>query len=293
MKRILALLLILFFVSGCLGSLSNLRKNEAPEIAYKRGIDINFKTSENQPPTQIGVDRDFYVSVDVINYAKHELNGDILIYDNWGEEYGNVGDYEKLLLEEETGYIGKKETVGFGPFRYTDKKLVNKNANLVAEVAIDNYPVEIDSNVRVKKSGSSMSSNSLLQAGTLGREASNAPVTIDKIEVDQINLPNTNEVNLDLVLYFKNYGGQIDNDEKRIERFDIALVGGNQPNTKPFDCKPYSTRDKFLVFKDKIESIISCSTSVDLGDQEYRDYPLRIRFSYPYKISKSISIKII
>ncbi|MCX6711912.1 MAG: hypothetical protein NT139_02660 [Candidatus Woesearchaeota archaeon] len=286
MKKVLVLLLILFFVSGCLGSLGNTQ--QPPDVAYKRGIDINFKTSENQPPMQIGVNRDFYVSFDVINYAKYELSGNILIYDNWGEEYGNVQDGTSLSLEGESGFIGKKQTVSFGPFRYTDKKLANKNSNIIAEADVDNYPVEIDSSVRVKKSGSSMSSNLLLQAGMLGREASNAPITIDKIEVNQINLPNTNDVNLDLIIYFKNYGGQINNDDKKIENFNIDLIGGNS-----FDCKSYNEKDKFLVFKDKKDATIICSTSVDLGEQEYRDYPLKIKFSYPYKISKEISIKII
>ncbi len=285
MKKILVLLLILIFVSGCL---SSIRKETTPEIAYRRGIDINFKTSENQPPVQIGVDRDFYVGFDVINYAKHELNADVFLYDNWGQEYGNVDGQETIALEEETGYVGKQKTVTFGSFRYTDKKLANKKATLTAEVKIDNYPVEIDSNIRVKKSGSIITSGSLLSGSTLGREAANAPITIDKIGITQVNLPNTNEVNLDLTIYFKNYGGQINNDNKNIERFDIALIGGNT-----FDCKPYRESDKFLVFKDKKEAIITCTTSVDLGEQDYRDYPLRIRFSYPYKISKSIDIKII
>ena len=60
-----------------------------------------------------------------------------------------------------------------------------------------------------------------------------------------------------------------------------------------FDCKPYSEGDKFLVFKDKKDATIICSTSVNLGDQDYKDYPVIIRFNYPYKISKSIDIKII
>jgi hypothetical protein len=286
MKKILVLLLILFFVSGCLGSLSNLRKEKTPEIAYKRGIDINFKTNEGLPPTNIRLNDDFYISLNVINYAEHELNTNILVYD----EYGNIDDSKSLILEGEPGYLGKQKTVTFEqPFRYTDKKLANKESNIIAEVETDNYPVEINSNIRVKKSGSTVSSNSLLPGNTLGRGASNAPITIDKIDIIQVNIPNTNDVDLKLVIYFHLYGGQINNDEEKIENFDIVLTG----SSNPFDCKSYDKDNKFLVFKDKENAIISCRKIIDLGDQEYKDYPLSISFSYPYKISKSIKVKII
>jgi hypothetical protein len=288
MKKILGLLLILFFISGCLGSLQNLRKEKTPEVAYKRGIDIIFKTNENQPPLQISLNDDFYVSLDVINYAKHELNANILVYDNWGEGYGNVEAQDSTTLEAEAGSIGKKKTISIGPFRYTNKLLVNKKTNIIAEAEILNYPVDIESNLRIKKSGSTMTSNSLFSGNTLGREAANAPITIDNIKITQVNLPDSNQVNLKLTIYFRNYGGQINNDERKIENFDINLIGGTS-----FECKPYKQGDKFLVFKDKKDVTIICSTSVDLGDQEYKDYPLKISFNYPYKISKSVEVKII
>ena len=124
--KIVMIVFVLVFLVGC--RLAELRpgigSGTKESIAANRGVDAAFRYSENQPPDEIRIGRDFKIGLNVINYGDKDADVGVMLSDNLDNEYGEVEDSASLFLsgmlveDEELVRTRNEGRASFGPFKY-------------------------------------------------------------------------------------------------------------------------------------------------------------------------------
>lgn len=302
--KILLIIVILIFVSSwtACDRLNEFRagigSGGKESVAVNRGIDAVFRYSENQPPDEIRIGKDFKIGVNVINYGDKDVDVGVELRDNLDKEYGEVEDSGSLFLNgmfvenEELVKTRNEGRVSFGPFKYNGEILKNEYAWFDAKLSVDKYEVEGAAELCVKKDGVLFGCTKPSSLTNFGFSNSRAPVSISKIEVFESQQEDTDKVDVKLKLFFKKYGGSIKEMNEEVERindFSIGLIEGQS-----FKCGSYYSGEEELVLNKKGEYVMLCETSIELREDEAKVYRLEFSFDYPYEISKqSRKIKII
>jgi len=301
MKRGLIVLLIIgiVFVVGC--SQIN-RGNFDPfggggfrpggrELSVGRGLTLSLV--QNMPPREIkavdGTTQPFRVGISIVNFGEAQ-SGTLKIRDNkLPSVYGaNVVKADDSFSIEGAEYVydergrltvyypfGRDEPPFiYGPFYYTNIE-GNDNTIITATLDIPSYSAEISPSICIPgRSGlnvCSIAGNVNLRSSD--QKSDSVPVSITRITKSVAILEDGVELTLDIDL--KNLGGG-EIEDGRITSFNVDLGG------RSMRCFPTSG---IKLDRGGKASVTCISTILIDPDQSFVEFPLRISYSFPYKLT--------
>lgn len=301
MKKATILLILLLFTAAC-ARIPSARDGASggvlPGQTLPRGVSLTFL--QNQPPSEVFTDFDFWIKLRVTNHGKNNVGGSIKVSDSAPDTFGGISGTEEKSFSlngiEQTidakgnvrDLIESSEEITFGPYQYNDE--VGKELKTTIRAELDYaYDLLINPQLCIKGrlvEGASpkCNENYILSGNELGFEASSAPISITRIEKNTLT-GDENFANIRLNIFLRDSGGgRINNPDQVIEDINVELVGSGD-----FKCTP-----RIISFKkDKGEKSFVCLLSTIIGEEELVEAPLRVSLTYPYvaQIAKTITIK--
>ncbi len=292
--KLLFLILLLFLIVGCTGfpSLSFLGKQDQPEIG--RGIRMYFLPGA--PPTDriiIGEGSTFLVRVGIDNYGE-DVRGELKIWDNLpngietqigiidaplkaARTISDPNDPDKIINIIPEKHFFPETAQEFG---YKSEDIApGTKLNIFAELTINNYHVVIPTNFCLKRETAEdvpCSNQEVITSGKLGKQATYAPVTVDRIE--KIATPlGEDDFFVDLKIVLKNVGGgEIFSNDREKDVMEVPTVRISTAGNA--ECAP-----KKVIFTNN-QATINCIIKQLKVGQSYTDHQMWIEYNFPYKM---------
>lgn len=301
MKKIVILLVItLFFVSGCLESITNLFPTTT-SITTKDDVLISF-IADKPPQDTLYEGDEFQVGVDFTNYAKRQIEGQLCISDSPADTYGGIPnrECEDVILESAEGTPSKYEA-NF-PTLYSYNNLQEDLSMSTIIIATFKYLGETSASpqVCIKRdrdikvpSNIPCSDSETISGSKLA--TTNAPIAINSIKKSVAYL-GKDSIRLMLEIEIKKIsdGDIIDKDlssedvpEEQFVDFSASFLG---LESAAFRCTGIENGQISLKESPKI---VRCSAPITMNQDYYFD-PLIIKLDYGFKKTVSTgTIKLI
>lgn len=274
MKKIILLIMLVIFITGCTQSGTT---SGTPD-----GLHITF--IQPNEGDEIDEDSEFYVALEVDNRADFEIQGSLCLSDTYGGTRSAVqDDCTFITVDENSKY---QDLNPFGPYSYTDV-VSGENvlkATLVAEVEYPNSfvvtpivcvrPFNLDNEGEEECKG-----KETLTVSTAGFVS--APITVSKIIKELKPSSNIGGVKANLNIYLKKMS------EGRLEGPLNIYLDYGEGETK---CKDL---DKFEWDEGDTEKIINCEILIETMTQELVENQLIISLDYNYYQKETISINLV
>lgn len=262
------------------------------QLSVGRGLTLTFV--QNMPPRELkavdGTTQSFRVGLSIVNFGEAQ-SGTLKIRDSkLTSAYGpNIVKVDESFTIEGAEYIydprtgrltgsypfGRDEPpLTFGPFSYTNIR-GSDTTIITATLEIPSYSAEISPIICIPgRSGLNVCSI----AGPVNlrgsdKKADTIPVSVTRINKNIAILEDGIELTLDIEL--KNLGGG-EIEDGRISSFNVDLGG------RGMRCFPTS---EIRLDKSGRASVTCISTLLIDPDQSFVEFPLRISYSFPYKLT--------
>jgi hypothetical protein len=294
MKKVIILLSVILFISGCI-SMPGTKVS-----AGKEGIIVNFL--ENMPPTDsLYEEQSFRVGLEIENYATIPKKIQVCLSDTPGDYFGGIPsgvcEFVEMRQAEKTDdkIIPDIQQVYFpthGTYAYREVT-GDMTTNIIAEI---NYPYETEASTQI-----CIKTDQNIKTPIKCEMSETVPVTykytaplkISSLKKDIFPISD-NEIEillkLDLqaadsgeIINYKDAYAPITTKKDVLLEFNIDLKG----ITNKFECSP--TEFGKILFNQNRKTLI-CSATINKReiDQEYLVNPLEIKIKYGYRIVKSL-----
>ncbi len=199
-KGILALLIFaLIFAAGC----SNLF-GQSNGSTRGRGLSLSFVPGFPTNPIYEGVD--FKVGIELINYGRETVNGEVCIYDELHSSYGGIDEKrcEQFTLESFDDSGGRQIGTSEGEPEYVYNGIGKDGFDneIVAEIS---YAYRALITQQIKLCNDQRQCSLQESIGGLGGDAATSPVTVTRI--NKILSPKSNGAGVILDIDVENVGG--------------------------------------------------------------------------------------
>lgn len=296
MKIIYLILIIVPFVLGCVPQFGT----ESKVI----GKDLEMSFVEDQPPAELDNNEDFRVSIDLVNKAPYDVDGELclrssLSYSAFGglgipqDSAGCRGVRLDSALEPDGVLVPKKSREifpsEFGVYSYNNPSPISQKFKIF--ISLKYIPVTIvRTNVCLKRERESTNFD-CYDKESLKLDQNPGPVRISKVDKSLINM-GVDYVRMNLNIYLtKDTDGVIfdkDNFYSKSDPYIDVGIALKDVSTN-FDCR--DAKFGRYIYKENMDNIIKCSAIIPITVPYKNPLEIVLIYGFDRTISKTINLK--